>query len=426
MHGAIRWLGRVVAVEALVTVLGCAQPQDDSNHDGYADAGDTWDGVDDVLDTADDGRPDVPVDWGGEVVSSYIWIANSLDGTLSKLRTTDGVEVGRFFTSPYGSAGDPSRTSVNLHGDAVVTNRNPVSGPSSVTKFAAEPDDCIDRNSSGHIDTSTGGTDVLPWGEDECMLWNTLLPEMPATTAIGARATAWDGQEDRETGHGGHVWIGAHDTGDVFQLDGDTGEIGLRTTVTNMPYGGAMDGRRNFWIVWGICTEMECVKLARVNTDTLDVDYFEVPCGYGIAVDSQDRVWTSGVRMRGSGGSSCVCRLDQDSGEVVTYDATRPSALYRGLAVDNTGFVWVAETAGDVLQIREEEVTLVNQFPVGPEPVVGIAIDFEEYVWAVSQGGDAALKIDPHTYEVQSFPVGHGPYTYSDMTGYQLSTVILF
>jgi hypothetical protein len=58
--------------------------------------------------------------------------------------------------------------------------------------------------------------------------------------------------------------------------------------------------------------------------------------------------------------------------------------------------------------------------------VVGIAIDFEGSVWAVSQGGDAALKIHPEDYTVETFGVGLGPYTYSDMTGYQLRTVILF
>jgi streptogramin lyase len=436
MRPSIRWWWRSVGTAACLAVLGCwCSPPDDEGGSDNGRPPDSGDGTADDTGAADDGAPrddagwDRGDTWPGDV-TSYIWIANSREGTLSKLRTEDGVEVGRFITSPQGAAGDPSRTSVNLHGDAVVTNRSPASGPSSVTKFAAEPENCVDRDRNGTIDTSTGGTDVRPWGEDECMLWNTPLPNASATTAIGARATAWDGQESVDTGAGGHVWIGAHNTGEVFQLDGETGAVLATTTVTNMPYGGAMDGRRNFWIVWGItdlgCLDMDCVKLARVNTDTLAVDYYEVQCGYGIAVDSQDRVWTSGVVMRGSGSGSCVSRLDQDTGDIRAAFSTRPAAVWRGLAVDNAGSVWIAETAGEVVQVDEEDVSIVSQFEVGPDPVVGMAIDYQGYVWAVSQGGNAALKIDPRSHEVQSFPVGRGPYTYSDMTGFQLHTVIIF
>ena len=47
-------------------------------------------------------------------------------------------------------------------------------------------------------------------------------------------------------------------------------------------------------------------------------------------------------------------------------------------------------------------------------------------VWAVSEGDDAALRVDPETGGVERFPVGDGPYTYSDMTGFQLRTVTVY
>ena len=335
---------------------------------------------------------------------------------MSKVCTLDGQEIGRYYTSPQESTGDPSRTSVNLHGDAVVTNRSPTSGPSSVTKFAAEIGDCIDQNDNGALETSHGGDDVLPWGEDECMLWNT---PMPGGGGIGARATAWDGTENESTGAGGTVWIGALDTGGVFQLDGDTGEILAQTRVGNSPYGGAMDGRGNFWIVGGMCTIGLC-NLVRVNTGTLETQSFSVPCGYGIAVDSQDRIWTSGRTTMGS----CVNRLDQDTGENTTFRAGGMMNFFRGLAVDHNGSVWVADTEGDLLQVAEETVELVHRFPVGPSPVVGVAVDYQGQIWVVSEGGNQAVRIDPETYRTEPFAVGLSPYTYSDMTGYQLRGVI--
>ena len=79
----------------------------------------------------------------GDVVS-FIWIANTGDGTISKIDTRLEVEVARYITSPLGAVaeGDPSRTSVNRHGDAIVLNRRhpdhfPNTESASVTKYAA-------------------------------------------------------------------------------------------------------------------------------------------------------------------------------------------------------------------------------------------------------------------------------------------------
>jgi hypothetical protein len=86
----------------------------------------------DVSQSQDVDTPDGVIDMGiGKsnmcpgVVQSFIWIANTGEGTVSKVCTIDGKEVARYYTSPQASGGDPSRTSVNLHGDMVVTNRSP-------------------------------------------------------------------------------------------------------------------------------------------------------------------------------------------------------------------------------------------------------------------------------------------------------------
>jgi hypothetical protein len=367
----------------------------------------------DAADTPADTLPDTPPPPSCPQ-KSYIWIANSGEGTLSKLCTINGVEMARYYTSPQEFSGDPSRTSVNLHGDMVVTNRDPEYGPSSVTKFAADPIDCQDRDLSGSIDTSRGGDDVLAWGEDECMIWNTTLPDPSAAASIGARATAWDGAENPETGEGGTVWIGAAYSKQVFHIDGDTGEILQTGTVSIMPYGGAVDGRGSFWIVAMGCTVGLC-SIARVNMTTLESQVYSVPCGYGISVDARGRIWTSGL--------NCVNRFDPAAEASNTLPLS--GHFNRGIAVDNNGYVWAAVTAGNVVQVDENTMELVNEIHVGPEAVVGVAVDYFGYIWAISQGGNQALKIDPATYEVESFPVGIQPYTYSDMTGFQLGIVII-
>jgi hypothetical protein len=343
------------------------------------------------------------------LVQSFIWIANTAESTLSKVCTVNGEEVARYRTCPLSSC-DPSRTSVNLHGDMVVTNRDP-GGPSSVTKFAADIVDCVDNNDNGQIDTSFGPTEVLAWGEYECMLWNT--PLTTGSTSVGARATAWDGSEDPETGEGGYVWIGAMTNKTIYKLNGDTGLIEGSTPTSLGHYGGVMDGKGNFWTIAMGCTIGLC-SVERIDMTTLDSDVFDVHCGYGISADAQGRIWTSGL--------GCVSRLDPTTG---VNDWVAEAGFNRGIAVDGQGSVWVANTNGDLVHINESDLSQVARFPVGVADMVGVAVDHEGYVWTVSQGGNTAYKVDPDSYAIVDVPIGQGPYTYSDMTGMQLKNVII-
>lgn len=345
-------------------------------------------------------------------VQSFIWIANTAEGTLSKVCTTNGVEVARYSTSEQGGGGDPSRTSVNRHGDMVVTNRDPKTGQSSVSKFAGDIGGCVDRNSDGKITTSHGPSDVLPFGQDECLLWNTKLP---GAGAIGARATAWDGTEDPKSGKGGNVWIGALTTRQVFKLEGDTGKI-VATGVSPAsvsPYGGAVDGKGGYWMVAATCTVGLCY-IARMDMTTMQTKTYPVKCGYGISVDPRGRVWTSGM--------GCVNRFDPAS---ETSQSVAVAGFNRGVAVDGAGSVWVANTTGEMVQIGEDSLAVLKRWPVGQSEMIGVAVDFDGYVWGVSQGGSEIYKIDPKSYAtVATVPIGAGPYTYSDMTGLQLRGVI--
>ena len=354
-------------------------------------------------------------------VQSFIWIANTGEGTLSKVCTRNGVEVARYYTSGQLATGDPSRTSVNMHGDMVVTNRDPTSGPSSVTKFAAEFKDCVDRNHNGGIETSYGPTDIKPWGEDECMLWNTPLG---GGMAIGARATAWDGAESPDTGLGGHVYIGAMMNKTIYELDGDTGAI-LKQAVTGVAhYGGAMDGKGNFWTVAMLCTLGNCQIERTSLADLNDHETHPVHCGYGISIDAKGRVWTAGQNQAAGGG--CVSRFDPATNENKWVN-TGAMDFNRGVAVGagtSAGYIWAASTNGDLLQVEPETLAIVNRQHVASADMVGVAIDYEGNVWTVSQGGNTAVKVDPQTWALVSVPIGAKPYTYSDMTGMQLRGVL--
>ena len=385
------------------------------------DAGSDTD-TDSDSDSDTDSDTDSDSDSDGDDILSFIWIANSMDDTLSKVDTQTAVEVARYRTCP--SDCNPSRTSVNLHGDAVVTNRTPFL--LSVTKFAAAIDDCVDGNDNGTIETSTGSTDVLNWGEDECMLWHTEHSTGGSINELGARATAWDGKEDSDTGTGGNVWVGT--CGDfsvfapqmVYKLDGDSGAIVDQTSVDNVRccYGGAVDGNDGFWVHDHTAFAADD-KIVRVDMNTLPIsEPIALQEGYGITADSQGRVWI--------GGGCSVSRHDPADGSLEVL-LVADAYYLRGIAVGvekSAGYVWSADTDGTLYKIDQENMIVADTYEIGLQ-LVGVAADFEGYVWAVDKDANAAYKFDPDTETYVTVPIGQGPYTYSDMTGVQLKSVII-
>ena len=121
---------------------------DDTNSNGVGVNDDGW----------------LQLDVSTEFIRNELWVANSGEGTVSRLDADQVVEIGRYRVGMGDDRADPSRTSVDLVGDVFVGNRasSPVQGAtSSVTKIASEMSRCVDRNGNGKIDTSSGPDDML-------------------------------------------------------------------------------------------------------------------------------------------------------------------------------------------------------------------------------------------------------------------------
>ena len=352
---------------------------------------------------------------------SYVFVANSNEATISKINTRTLLEEGRYRTRPDGS-GNPSRTSVSVDGRAVVV-ANRMGG---VTKVWARPELCTDQNNNGMIETSTGAGDVLAFDAEECVAWHTPFPD--ATTQ---RPVAWtSGVYNEETceweqqkvwtaaanGTPGGVWPcdGAEGIY-VYRLDGESGAVedvvhmpDVTCGGTFGPYGGAVDFNNDLWMyIWSAGT------IVHVDFETLD--YETVSGGsYGITVDNEGRVWVDS-------GS----RYDPASGQWANKVPANglPGSGGSGVAVDGMGRVWTA-TQGGVGWIDVETMAVGDTVPL-PEGGLyrGIAVDVDGFVWAVLLGGTSAHRIDPITYEIQTVNGLNAPYTYSDMSGGQLSNV---
>ncbi len=366
--------------------------------------------------------PDVPAcsgGGGGGLEFSYLWVANSAEGTVSKIDTTTLTEVGRYIVRPD-SAGNPSRTSVNLTGDVAVANR-----AGDLVKIWARESDCQEQNGMPGIQTSTDAT-PLAWDVEECRAWYVDMPydvQRPVAWTAGTfeeASCSWIEQKVWTTGGLAGVNGSVH----AIRIDGDSGDIDVDLPVPEIavdwagPYGGAVDSAGDFWFHSRDAGLPH--PLVHVAADGSSYEIIPVPDPvnpYGITVDSNNRVWLAGYE----GG---IGRYDPVAGTWQTVVG------YTGLGIqeDAQGRMWMAiypwdTTTGvhafDVNTMAH--VMTIDMTGVAPSSR-GISIDFDGYVWMVDQNA-SAWRIDPASQTWQSYSGLTGPYTYSDMTGWGLSLV---
>ncbi|MEM6294244.1 MAG: hypothetical protein AAGA54_23405 [Myxococcota bacterium] len=338
---------------------------------------------------------------------SYLWAANSTQGTISKIDTETVTEVGRFQVRPDG-AGSPSRTAVSLSGNVAVASRS-----GGVTKFYASIDDCVESNGTPGIQTSMNNA-ALPWDQEECRAWHT--PFGYSTQ----RPVAWgQGEWNYETCQWENelLWTagrnGSTTDAEVLLMDGDDGTVldsvivnGLHADIYGI-YGAAVDAEGNFW-----GSQLSGRRLIKVNLADMTSEVWTPPVvsGYGMTVDVDGFVWICASTMQ---------RFDPATG---TWAQSAAGLGYAGCMADGAegGLLWTSTAAGVIRGINRQTLLVEQEFSVPGS--YGISIDFNGYIWAVANSG-GAHRVDPVTGAVQSYNGLVGAYTYSDMTGAALSSV---
>ena len=350
----------------------------------------------------------------GPAAFSYIWIANSTQGTVSKINTRTLVEEGRYLTRD--TLGSPSRTSVSVDGRAVaVANRF-----GGVVKIWANAEDCAGNN------TSSGAADIKPWGTDDCVAWYT-----PFATATSQRPVAWTTGTLDETncewneqkvwtaeGGGGTVNSGmcSDDVVRVHLLDGETGVV-EQSIELNYPcttfgfYGGAVDSNNDLWLTRLFENSPGAI---RVDFETMEHDEAPPFYGYGITVDHEGKIWgATGVPGKWDPATSMWTTI---AGSINNYGV--------GLAEDPTGRMWVGIVGGiQAIDVATMALGPTVMFPGEASQCKGISVDLDGFIWAVPDSQDRAYKVDPEalTYDMIGGLVG--AYTYSDMTGGAINSV---
>jgi hypothetical protein len=379
---------------------------DPGDGDGEPGDGDPDDGGTQKWDTL--GIPDTAFVCGGgggdngEPEFSFLWAANSDQGTISKIDTKTVTEIGRYIVRPD-SNGSPSRTSVSLSGHVGVANRS-----GGVTKIYADEQFCDESNGMPGIQTSNSNQ-FLPWGTEECIAWH--KPMQYASQ----RPVAWGPGEFNEGScqwEDEELWTAATQgqTIDVYVLDGDDGATKEMVTLNGVPadfygiYGGAVDGNGDFW-----GSQLGQGQLVRVNRDDMTYDLWPMAAGgYGMTVDSEGYVWTC---------SYDVARFDPNTETWQTASVGGYTGCMADAAED--GLLWMSDGQG-VIGVNRETLVVEKTWLAGGS--YGVSIDFEGYVWTVAYGSNVS-KIDPETGQFWTYNGLVGAYTYSDMTGYALSNV---
>ncbi len=355
-------------------------------------------------------------------IEKLIWIANSAQGTVSKIDTETGIELGRYIVRSD-SAGSPSRTSVNRYGDVAVANR--LGG---VTKVYASIAKCQDTNGIPGIQTASD-SQPLAWGQDECVAWHTPIahgdnrPIAWTNGTFNDQTCAW---EDLD------VWTawsdGAAGTAVVALLDGDDGSILQQVAIPDLPqpwpgwfgfYGAAVDAEDNVWLSQLQGSNPQQSWLVRVKRDDFTYQGFPVPAdgGYGMTVTSDGYVWLCGLNTR---------RFNPQTEQWTSVPLLGAGVHTGGCMGDGEGTLYRGAYA-QVIGIDTTTLEVVRTLDVGQVgdgPIWGVAVDFDGYVWGVPINGSRAYKVDPDSNTISLQVDGLvGAYTYSDMTGFALLNV---
>ncbi len=365
---------------------------------------------------------------GGLFDFSYLWVANTSQGGISKIATDTMVEEGRYTVDANPGGASSSRTAVSLDGRfVVVANR----GTGTITKVAADELDCVDLNNDGFITTSQGKGDVLAFGADECRIWTSTLTPPPVNYVGGPRGLAWEpGTFNQDTCkyENPSVWVGWHTNNGFAYMGRFNGETGEQTDTVELkdwpsghaPYGAAMDGFGNLWF-----NSVFTGDIFRINTQNLGVQRWFGGGSlkpYGNTVDVDGNFWLAGY-------GAPITYFDAENEIFVSIPGT--NGRHRGIAIDGQKRVWAATNNGGtnygcgLVQVDGETKTFVkfHTLPQCSTPV-GVSIDTEGFIWVVDYAG-WAFKINGDTLEMEQIVIADVHYTYSDMTGGGLKGVIV-
>jgi streptogramin lyase len=317
------------------------------------------------------------------------WIANSAADTVSRIDTAAGRVIGSYAAglNPGGADDSPSRTAVDLNGDAWVATRG---SPGYITKFRGG--DCV----------------------TDCVLRNIRIGgSAPLLRALAIDAT-------------GAIWVGAFNESAAYRVDPETFAVEGPYALGTQPYGFAVDNRGILWVaaISGDASNAPVVAFdiaSRTVIRTLpSPDNVGAVQPYGIAIDAAGNIWLGNWTNHG------LLRIDRatfDSGGNAwdRYDTPTSLTNTRGVTIDRDGFVWIVSSGSNRAgQFNPTTRSWVRTVDVCGQPT-GIGVSSDNNLWVGCLDTNNAVRINRASGVVDiTLATGAGPYSYSDLTGFQL------
>ncbi|MBU5688818.1 MAG: hypothetical protein KQA41_01145 [Candidatus Aenigmarchaeota archaeon] len=303
-----------------------------------------------------------------------MWFPNSESSTISKVSSSDGFEMARYYTVPDNLfpniKGNPSRIGVDSKGNAWIGNRE---YPSIVKIGLKENGQCVDKNRNGIIDTSFDKNrngiidqdEILPFNQDECILKNIEFRNVQGKYFV--RAVCIDKNDN--------VYAGLFDAKKMFYIDGKTGEIIKEKEMPSTLYGCFVDKNNKVWFStlspalilydpstdnvfnfdlgsctnYGIspCRKSDCMlvncheeyKIIKISTSKEDFGKIiqtinvEFDGGKGIITDEEDNIYTVFSK------SNKIAKYDSNGNFIKSADTCN---TVHGVGIDSEKKVWVA------------------------------------------------------------------------------------
>jgi hypothetical protein len=392
-----------------------------------------------------------------------LWIANAGEDTLSKFDTTQvgaspGREVGRYYTwfsegvNSYGDHGAwsgpaPSRTAVDVDGNAYVLNRHFDGRPALLIKILANS--YIDRNGNGVEDTSTDANNngVIEAGEmkplidtnangiidpgeiqDERIAWVVRVPDgtpaFPLESGNLGRALC--------IGTDGNLWVGLYSSRRYYKVNAATGAtlagpISTTPTAGNpsvgswSPYGCLIDRNGVLWSA-SLGSILGKIENTADNDGPWPVSSFSYRSNYGIALGRDAGDGHTLVYLGGGGDS--FSKFDS-----ATNTFSSPAAVYYsslGVNTDGDGNILVSKSSGGVAKFTPAGALIWDK-PAQAGTATdsrGIMPDSVSDVWQTHLGTSkiSKFKKDDGT-ALGVLPSGLSPYTYSDASGFAAANI---
>jgi PKD repeat protein/sugar lactone lactonase YvrE len=347
----------------------------------------------------------------------FLWVPNSVTGTVSKIDAVTGGELGRYRVDPSGDA-DPGVAAVDFEGSCWVGNR----GVGTLVKIGLlENGGCVDSDGSGKIETSRdlnsdgdiSGSEILDWGDDECVLIETVLVE----GAEGPHVPG-DGHDDYEANNlqavavdaNGNVWAGVYDTSYLYRIDGGTGVVLEQVDVgedQTSPTAAVIAGDGTLWV-----SSWPDRWVLAIETTTGVKNKVDLPhVSNGVAVNRANDLFVTGYDEQR------FSKIDAETTDILWTRLT--GSLASGIATTENGRIWLAASGANTVNRYTPEGQLIRFASVIGGPT-GVAVDQDGKIWVAGSQTDTIYRIDPLTVfvDLQKVLVGTSSHNATgDFTG---------